>query len=288
METGKKLTSKTRIIFGGLMIIIAVLAVMLVKLKPKPPEAPEYVRPVKTYQIGQLETISSWKYTGKIRPNEEVEMSFDVAGTVTDLLVNKGVLVKKGDLLAKLDPRDFQNEIDVAKARKARAEAHLERMEKAVKMNAVSQQEYDDAIAQHEVASAELLIKEKALEDASLHARFDGRIADTFIDQFQNVRAKQPILTLHDASTVDVIANVAGQRVLFSSEEDRKNYRHTAVFDFIPDTEYDLTLKEFSTEADPNTQTYQATFTMPRRPPPTRFLASRWTCPTPRCPPALP
>jgi len=98
----------------------------------------------------------------------------------------------------------------------------------------------------------------------SLYARFDGRIADTFIDQFQNVRAKQPILTLHDASTVEVIANVAEQRVMFASDKDKDDCRHTAVFDFIPDTEFDLTLKEFSTEADPNTQTYQATFTMPQ------------------------
>ena len=36
------------------------------------------------------------------------------------------------------------------------------------------------------------------------------------------------------------------------------------MFDFIPDREFDLTLKEFSTEADPKTQTYQATFTMPQ------------------------
>jgi RND family efflux transporter MFP subunit len=264
MKNTNKFTSRASILLGALILVIAILGVMLIKLKPKPPAEEVFVRPLKTYEIGKLETISSWKYTGKIRPDEQVDMSFEVNGTVTDLLVKKGEKVKKGQLLAKLDPRDFQNAIDAGQARKDRAKAYLDRIKKALDMNAVSQQDYDDALAQHDVAVAELEIKQKALEDTELHASFDGTIADTYIDQFQNVVAKQKILTLHDVTTIEVLANVAEKRVIFSSEDETNNYRHTAVFDFIPGKEFDLTLKEFSTEADPETQTYQVTFTMPQ------------------------
>jgi multidrug efflux system membrane fusion protein len=78
------------------------------------------------------------------------------------------------------------------------------------------------------------------------------------------VRAKQNIMTLHDVTIIEVIANVAEKRIIFASKEKANTYRHTAVFDFIPGQEFDLTLKEFSTEADPETQTYQVTFTMPQ------------------------
>jgi multidrug resistance efflux pump len=68
----------------------------------------------------------------------------------------------------------------------------------AARTNAVSRQELDQAEARARIAAADVKIKEKALEDTAIRADFDGIIADRFVDNFQNVVAKQPILLFQE------------------------------------------------------------------------------------------
>jgi RND family efflux transporter MFP subunit len=130
----------------------------------------------------------------------------------------------------------------------------------AARTNAVSRQELDQAEARARIAAADVKIKEKALEDTAIRADFDGIIADRFVDNFQNVVAKQPILLFQEISRLEIRIDVPERDIVESGDEPG---RLTAIFDTVPDREFDLSIKEIVTEADPVTQTYKVVLTMP-------------------------
>jgi multidrug efflux system membrane fusion protein len=97
-----------------------------------------------------------------------------------------------------------------------------------------------------------------------LVAMFDGVIANTYVDQFENVKAKQAILTLQDATSVTIEVNVPEERVAIAEPgKERYKYRFMAAFDYLPNREFKVEVKEFTAEADPVTQTYLVSFSMP-------------------------
>jgi RND family efflux transporter MFP subunit len=249
-------------LIGTVLIVAAVYSIFFVEWKTELPPEPPIIRPLKTMIIESPYTWIGRKYPGKVKAGTSVMLSFDVAGAIIEKLVSKGDEVKEGQLLFRLDPRDFQNALDAAKAEQERAKAQYERIKVAASTGAVSQQELTNAQAAFDVAKAQVKINEKALEDTSLRAKFSGLIANTFADNFQHVQAKQSILSLQDVSSVEIDVNLPEDRVALSMK-DRENYRLVATFDYLPDNKFEVTLKSFSTEADPVTQTFRATLAMP-------------------------
>ena len=256
----------SRKMVGGALMVAAIASVFLIDWNPEVEEPPPPIRPLKTLVVGTMDAGVKWQYPGKVSASEEAEMAFEVAGTVQDLLVNEGDRVTAGMVLARLDPSDYTNAVKSAQAELQRSEAQLSRVKQAAKSNAVSQQEVSDAQASYDKADAEFSIRQKALADTEIKAQFDGVIARTYVKQFENVRAKAPILNLQNIQRVEIQASIPEARVALVDPEKRKagnsDIRFTAAFDFFKDRTFELEVKEFSTEADPVTQTYSATFVM--------------------------
>jgi RND family efflux transporter MFP subunit len=256
-------------ILGLALVVAAVAAVFLIDGKTEEPEEPPLIRPLKTIVVKTPFASLERKLPGRVRADRRVDLAFEVPGLLIEMLVRKGEEVEEGRLLARLDPRDYQNDLDSATAELDRARAHRERIQVAADKNAVSKQTLSDAIAAFEVAEANVTIKEKALSDTYLSARFSGVIANRFVENFENIRAKQPILSLQDVTSVEIEVNVPESLVALSRRDNvavaRKERvgRFVATFDYLPAREFDVEPKEFATEADPKTQTYAVTFVMP-------------------------
>jgi len=227
----------------------------------KPPPEREVVRPVKIITFGQTGARRRFQYPGQVYANQTVEVAFEVTGKLEEIPVTKGQAVKTGDLLARLDQRDFRNQLAQAQAAFEESTATFQRYEEAARTRAVSPREVDEARARARISESEVKIKQKALEDSSIHADFEGVVADRFVDNFQNVVAKSPVLLLQDISVLEIRVNVPERDVANPSETG--DGRLTATFDALPDREFDLQVKEFVTEADPVTQTYAVTLMMP-------------------------
>ncbi|AQT67901.1 Solvent efflux pump periplasmic linker SrpA precursor [Anaerohalosphaera lusitana] len=259
----KKILSSKRlgILLGSILLIGGILAVAFISKRRGHEEPPELIRPVK-YTVVQ-EPFVAWrrKYPGRVKASIEVELAFQVDGPIIKFPVKSGDRVEEGQFLARLDPRDYLNSVESAQAEYDKSKTYLERIEKAVKTGAVSRTELTNAQAAFDVAKANLKTAEKALDDTILVAKFDGIVADTFVENFQNVKAKEPILSLQDISEVEILINVTEERVIVAKEG--QDIRYAATFEYAPGRRFDVTLKEFSTEADPLTQTYEARFTMP-------------------------
>jgi RND family efflux transporter MFP subunit len=248
---------------GGVLLVVAIGAVFFFKPKPQPVDEALIVRPVKSLVVGDTFGQPELYFPGLVGASAGVDLSFEVGGRLIEMPVKKGQSVSKGDLLGRLDPRDFENEVKNAEAERGRAQSSFDRMAKALESNAVSKADYDKAKADLDKAEAQLAIKRKALDDTRLLARFDGLIANITVDTFDTLAAGTPILTLQDVSQVTIDVAVPEQYVINGPQRNPSNRVYKALFDGLPGRRFDVTFKEFTTKADERTQTYLASFTMP-------------------------
>lgn len=222
-------------------------------------ESPKaYVRPVKTITIGDQKALADRYFPGQAEAYEEVNLAFDVAGEIIERPVSKGDHVKKGTLLARLDPRDFQNLLDAARAERNRALAHRDRIQQALKANAVAKQELTDAQARLSEAEANMKIRQKALDDTHIFAPFDGVIAATFVEKFQRVAAKQEVMRLLDISQIKFTVNIPENIISLTPYVNNV----TVIFDAFPEQKVSAHIKEVGREASATTRTYPVTLEM--------------------------
>jgi RND family efflux transporter MFP subunit len=84
------------------------------------------------------------------------------------------------------------------------------------------------------------------------------------VDNFQDVKPKQPIARLEDISQVELLIDVPENVMAVSRAGGQGSVKAVAEFPTAPGKQYPLKLKEFATKADPATQTYQVVFQMPQ------------------------
>ena len=71
---------------------------------------------VKTSEVKAYQGLFKITYPGKLQAASDVKLAFRVAGPIKDIYVQEGEYVRKGKLLARLDPRDYQLQYDAAQA----------------------------------------------------------------------------------------------------------------------------------------------------------------------------
>lgn len=261
--SGKNLVGR---LVGGVLLAGAVAAVFFYEGKPAEEPVDTTVRPIKSMVVGSGFRYPKLYFPGIVQADAEVALSFEVGGRLIELQVRPGMVVEQGAVLARLDPRNFENQVKTAEAELERARSSLERIEKALASQAVSQEEYSRAKAARDMAAANLAIHRKALDDTRLEARFAGVIADTFVDNFDNVTPGQPILRLQDVSTMAVVIAVPEPYMLRGGARQQEETSFRVRFDSIPDQSFPLILKQYATTADPVTRTYRVTFSLAKLP----------------------
>ena len=219
------------------------------------------VRPVKTMIVGggQGERLS---FPGTVQASDRAVLSFRVAGPLVELPVDEGDEVRRGQLMARIDPRDFEIALAEAKAGYEKGEADYTRYKNLYERNAVPLAELELRRAARDVAAASYDQAQASLRDTRLLAPFHGRVGRKYVENFEDVVAKERILTLHDIDVVEVV--IDAPEYVMATFEDSSNPRFTASFTSAPGIEFDLKLKEATAEADIQTQTFQVTFSMPQ------------------------
>ena len=220
------------------------------------------VRPVRILTIGGPASGRKLSYAGEIRAGETADLGFEVPGRIVEFLVIEGQEVEKGDLLARLDPADFQSQLDQADANFRQAKTTYERFEEIVERGAVSRQDLDLRKRNFEVAEADLAKAQKAVNDTRLVAPFAGNIGRTLVDNFVNVQAKQPVLVLQDTTKLEVVITVPEQDWSRANPNLTKEERTELVTPMVslstfPDREFPARISELATVADPVTRTFE-------------------------------
>ena len=246
---------------GLVLVSAAVVSVFMIDWKTEVPEPEPQIRPLKTIVVGGLSASAGRTYPGRVRASQEVNLAFQVAGPLIEFSIKKGQEVVEGKLLARVDPRDFQNALDAAEAQLTEAKALWERMERLYEDGHAQEVEYEGHRRNFNVAKAQAEQAKKDLDDTYLRAPFSGVVANTFVENFENVQAKQIILSLQDVSKVEIEINVPEKHVLLSANKGNE-FNLIAEFENLPGRGFEVFIKEFVTEADPVTQTFAATVVM--------------------------
>ncbi len=223
-------------------------------------EMPDPVKPVKLFKVQAEQEKLKMSLPGRVRAAQRSELSFKVSGPLEKLPVVEGQQVEKGDLVAQILPRDFQTAINEAKARELEAEQQYNRYKQLYSKRQVSKADFDRYRALRDVARAQLEDARNALKDTTLVAPFDGVIAKRYVENFQKVTEKEPIVYLQLIDKLEILIDVP--ELMMAQFKQGGDLEVTAEFDSVPGNLYPLTVKEFSTDADPATQTYQVVLVM--------------------------
>lgn len=246
-------------------IALALAALGLQTACGEEPAAPEPgARPVKILEFRSSGPGQVLEYPGTISAVRRADLGFEVAGKIVEFPVSEGQSVEAGEVIARLDPRDFEAELEKERANTEAARAEFERQKALFEAKVVSQQQYDRALRTFQVTEARIKTAEKAVEDAVLVAPFAGRVARKLADQFQNVQAKEPIATLQADEGLEIRVAIPERDAArmtpgLTLEERTRRARPTVSVSSIPDAEFPARLTEFTTEADPVTRTFSAT-----------------------------
>jgi RND family efflux transporter MFP subunit len=226
-------------------------------------EAPEVVRPVRILTIAGLEAGATLSYPGEIQGAQNAELAFEVAGRLTELPAEEGIDVTQNQLLARLDPADYQSSLDSARAQYKSAKDTFDRYSEVFERGAISRQEFDNAKRQVDVKKAQLASAEKAVSDTQLRAPFAGRIGRTYVDNFNNVQAKQAILIMQDLTQLEIVVNIPEQDWLrakpgLTMTQRNERAKLEVSLSTLPDRSFPAAITEFAASADPVTRTFAA------------------------------
>ncbi len=219
---------------------------------------PEIVRPVIAMQVAQSGAFDDRWFSGRAKATREANIAFEVSGRLIERPVEVGDSAEKGQLLAKLDPRDFLNSLNQARAARTRTEAYRDRVAQAARTGAVSRQELTDAEAELQGTQAEVAIRAKALQDSELFAPFDGTVSTILVENFENVLAKQVIMRVLDTSMIEMVIDIPESVISNAPYVKSVRVRFTA----FPGREFPARVVEISNEASEATRTYPVNLLM--------------------------
>ena len=246
----------------GLLVVLAWAAGCSPDEKPAPA-----VPPVQTVVLNTTSDVPFRRFPGELAAADSSNMSFDVPGRLIEFPATQGMVFKFGELLGRLDPTNFVARVDSARADFNNAHAELARRHQLHQRGVISRSELDGFQRANDVAEAALREAQRALDDTRLVAPFDGRVARTLVNNFQNVQANQPVLVFQSTSILEVDIQVpeADMSALergMTARNARDLLEAKAEFPTIPNQQFDLELKSFSTEATPSARTFRVTFNL--------------------------
>jgi len=234
-------------------------------------------RPAKIVTVG-ASSSNARTYPGRVQAAQRVSLSFRVGGPVVDIHVSKGQQVKAGEVLARIDPRDYQVQVAnleaqlaAARAQEIQATAGYQQVRGLYEHDNVSKADFDNAKAALDVSKAQLEATEQALRaarlslaDTSLKAPYDGTVADRLVEEHQTIAAGKPIVQFQGAGGFEVLIHVPEREIgeLTSKAPAGIEVR----FDALPGNEaIPGRVKEFATETDRQTQTFPVTLELEGR-----------------------
>jgi len=207
----------------------------------------EKIRPVKAMIIGGFDDASGKGFPGVTKENQETDISFRVGGPIVKYNVVEGAQVKKGVLIAEIDPRNFKIDVQSTKARYDQTKAESDRYYRLWQKGSVAKNDYDRTYANFLEAEANWKDAKNALKDTKLFAPYTGFYGPKLAQLGDKVRVKEAITTLIDLSVLEVNTTIPEQLAIqFSNFDD-----YEVSLEAYPDIVFKATLKELEKKPTP-------------------------------------
>ena len=254
--------------------LIAIITFLFLQSCSEPEQKELLPKPVFAMEIGSYDALAKRSFPGRAKASQEVNQSFRVAGPLIEFPVKVGDEVKAGDLVARMDPTDYitalrnlEGQLAREQARSKRAQADLVRLQNIYKEDpgATSETAIDRATQIRDSAAASVRSIAASVDNArnqlsytELKAPFDGVVVETYVDNFETVRPKQPILRILNPSSIEFIIYVPESLIGYAPYVTAINVQ----FDALSAVKIPAVVKEISKEATRATRTYPVTLVM--------------------------
>lgn len=203
------------------MTSLFALAAMVTAACKEEVKAPTY----QTLPVTERNIVVTAQAAGTVQPDTTVEVKSKASGEILGLPIETGQVVKRGQLLATVDPRvprntlaQAQASLDVAQARLANAVSQLRRAEELFKTQSITEQEHEQALLDRSNANAEVISAQinvdnarDQLDDTQVLAPIDGTILAKQVERGQvissptrDVGGGTVLLTMADLDLVQV------------------------------------------------------------------------------------
>lgn len=253
-------------------IFLILPPVLLLAACGKPPVPPEPLRPVKTMRVSMEPGETAFSLPGEVRARHEAPFAFRVGGKITECKVNLGDTVRRGQVLARLEPDDYELAAQAGAAGEAEArsasilaDAELARYRNLREKGFVSAASLDQKQAAADAARARLEAMRSAhtgqsrqVNYTALSAESDGIITAHNCNAGQVVGAGQPVLHLAQSGEKEILVHLPEAELA----RFRSSPNFTVSLNALPDKDYQGTLRELAGAADSATRTYAARITV--------------------------
>lgn len=150
---------------------------------------------------------------GQTEANRDVELKAQTKGRIAELLIEKGVYVKKGDVIARLAMDDRKHQLESARAAVRYRELEYEASRKLSQKSFRSQTKLEEAKSLLNAARADLENKRLDIEHTEIKAPFDGFLENTAVEAGDFVDIGTPVAKVIDLSPIKVSAALPEQAI---------------------------------------------------------------------------
>jgi len=168
---------------------------------------------VRTADYKQQDFALTERFSGEVKPQKQVNLSFNIPGKIEKLYFDEGDLVKKGQILAQLEQMDYETVRDQSLAHYEKAKRDFERSQRLWKEGSIQEQIVQDAETVFKASLAVLDAAELNLERCRMLAPFSGHVAFRFGEEREMTAPGQVVFTLMDLSSVLVEMGAPERRV---------------------------------------------------------------------------
>ncbi len=176
--------------------------------------------------------------TGNLKADEEVDLSFETSGKIINIFFTEGTRVKKGDLLAKINDKPLQAQLEKLQAQQKLSEAKEFRQRSLLDKDAISQESYDQIVTELRTIQADINLIKARISETELRAPFDGILGLRYVSEGSYTNANTKIARLVKISPLKIDFSIPekysnrvkiGYPVTFSIDEKTYDARVYAV-----------------------------------------------------------
>lgn len=178
---------------------------------------------VKLYQIEEITTSENRRFPGRVIEDKKANLSFRISAPIEEIFVEEGEFVKEGQLLAKLDNRDYQLQYNAVKAQFEQISSEVARIEILFQKGNVSQNDYEKAISGLTQITAKYKSVENSLNDVNLTAPYDGFIQEIFFDKGEIIKAGLPVLSIISNNNFQIQCDIPA--IVYVHRDKFKSYK---------------------------------------------------------------
>lgn len=225
----------------------AALAMLIGACSEPPPPAAEPPTPVRVAAATLGPAVQPIATNGLLVNKDEVRLSFKVGGVIRDIPVQEGAAIKRGQVLARIEPTEIDSTVDQARALTQKAQRDLERGERLYRDQVITLEQLQDLRTQASLADSRFASARYNQGYASIAAPDDGVVLRKLAEARELVPAGQPVLIVggRDAGFV-VRAALADREIVQLALGDPARIR----MDAFPDRVFAGVVSELASAAD--------------------------------------